>query len=77
MPMFLPWRNQDNISPANDYVFFFCGYDTFAFSNDEYLFSRVAMKLVPNTRAKVNLRYDQVTIQFFADNWLHRNRSGK
>ena len=77
MPVFLPWRNQDNISHANGYVFFFCGHDTFAFSNNEYLLSRVTVKLVPNTWAKVNLRYDQVTIQFLADNWLHCNRSGK
>ena len=36
MPVFLPWRNQDNISHANGYVFFFRSNYAFSFSDDEY-----------------------------------------
>jgi len=60
MPMFFSGGNKDYISYDNSFLFFFRSNYAFSFSNDEYLLRRVAMKLIPHSRAKGNLCDDDI-----------------
>lgn len=75
--MFLPCRNEYNITRSDGYFFFICSDDTFAFRDNEYLFGRVAVKFVPHTLAEVYLLYQEVFTKVSSNNRLQGDRTGK
>ena len=63
MPVFFSRRNEYHIPRFDSYFFFICGDDPFSFGDDEYLFSRVAMKFVPHTLAEVYCCIKKVSLR--------------
>jgi len=77
MPVFFSRWNEYDIPRFDGYFFFICGDDTFAFSDNEYLFSRVTMKFIPHTLAEVHLLYQKVFTQVSSNNRLQGDWTGK
>ena len=77
MPMFLSCRNEYDITWSDGYFFFIRGDNAFAFSDNEYLFDRVAVEFVPYPFAEVYLLYQEVFTQISSNNRLQCDRTGK
>jgi hypothetical protein len=55
VPVFLACRNENDIPGDDRYLFVVRSYNTLAFSNEQYLFNSMAMKLVLNAPVEMDL----------------------